>query len=194
MDNFKQYFYEKLVNLRLQEDIPLIKDVVKWLKVYPIPIEGCTQEEIEELKQLQEVAILPKIYEAFLQVAGRSCGDIFIGYDSTYYSIKKLKVFLLKTIQEDESTRVLPAESFVFLSKHHYAFWYFSALEDSYDPPVYRYVEKGGEEEEDMLLYGRDESPEPIFAHLSEFLTEFIAEREGKEAQMEFLREHVVRK
>jgi len=192
MNDFKHYFYQKLLDLRIPKDDS--KYFNWWPEEYPLPIEGCTLEEIGKLKQAQKVTILPEIYEAFLQVAGRAFGDVFIGYDIAYYAIKELKDDLLEMIVEDEAPRILPPETFVFLAQQGHTFWYFSAQEDPYDPPVYIYTEARELPDSWYEQNGTDENPKPFFAHLSELLTLFIAEREGKEAQEAFLRDYVRRK
>jgi len=195
MNDFKHHFYQKLLDLRLPKDNhPSSKYSSWWVNHYPLPIEGCTLEEIGKLKQAQKVTILPEIYEAYLQVAGKAFGDVFIGFDISYYAIKDLKDDLQELIVEDGVSRILPPETFVFLTQQGHTYWYFSALEDSYNPPVYLYLQEIVRPDWWHEKHGTDENPKPFFAHLSELLTEFITEREGKEAQMQFLREHVVRK
>jgi hypothetical protein len=100
-------------------------------------VVGCTGHEIAEIRVL-EGGRLPRSYEQFMEVAGRSAGLFYSDMDFFYPAVLKNK-----GIAEDllaEASWKLKQTEFPFGSHHGYTFLFFDAsLGD--DPPVSNYLE-----------------------------------------------------
>lgn len=58
----------------------------------PKQLNGCTKDEIQQLKTRQKVTRLPKIYEDFMLMMGKSAGPfLFRGEDYVYDQVLHLK-------------------------------------------------------------------------------------------------------
>jgi len=183
MTSFGEAMRDKLETLKY----PKGHIFVEWSDVYPLPIKGCTVSEISEIKVTQgvEQKNLPDIYLEFLRYLGKKSGDLFIGYDLTYFYLTKYNftVSINRTLRQD-GHRNLGENVYAFMNKQSVSHWYFH-LDDGDDPAVYFYSEFTGEEE-----HPTKDGPIKVSNRLSEFFTSFIAERESREAQTEFLRLH----
>jgi hypothetical protein len=115
------------------------------LKLPDCPIEGCTSEEIEFLKQSQGVDFLPETYVQFLEEMGQGAGLLFLGSDYTYNFLIVLKENALSTLKSARSQLKLPDDAFVFLMHQGYIFYYFHTKNLDNDPAIYGY--KAGEKE-----------------------------------------------
>ena len=73
--------------------------------------EGCTQEEIKELMDIQEVAFLPPLYQDFLLYLGKVNGGVVLF--NVYNEIKHLKKSLINTLQLEDASIKLPNDAFV---------------------------------------------------------------------------------
>jgi hypothetical protein len=153
-------------------------------KARPEEIIGCSKDEIEEIKASQNVSYLPPLYEDFLLIMGRHAGELFIGSDWYYPDLLKLKNGAETTPCE------LPDDAFILLDHQGYQFMFFRTASQNPDPEVYHYMESAvyyfTENYEGPRL---DNPPIVRWAHLSEFLTGFIKDAQGKEAQTQFLSE-----
>ena len=183
--DFGKALRAKLDELRYPPDHPLIE----WSEVYPLPIVGCASEEIDAIKSVQGIKDrrLPEIYAQFLRELGKKCGDLFIGYDLTY---RFLSSYSFRDAINDSLIRfgrnVLSEDQYVFMNLQSASHWYFT-LDHGDDPPVFAYWEPFEEDDDPMK-----DGPVKVASHLSEFLTEFIAERESKDSQREFLDKYAV--
>lgn len=128
--------------------------------------EGCTEEEIEALKQYQQVHYVPKIYQQFLEVAGHKSGGIlFKGADANYECLKWLKAAAKTVLDEcsDDHLLFLPEDAFVFLMYQSSEFSFFLTGEQQENPPVYNY-------------HQCDEKFNKVAEHLSEWFEMRITE------------------
>lgn len=181
---FGQALYNKLVELRL----PPEHLYVRYYPVYPIPIEGCTEQQLQEIKIAQGVQYLPYLYEEFLRFMGVSSGDLFIGMDSTYAYLKsgRMKQALQNLLDKDNFSQILEP-FFVFMSQQGHSFWYFKTGQNS-DPEVFLYTQKSGLLEEDEANDNPFRNgPILVGQRLSQFLTQFIQERESIKAKENLL-------
>jgi hypothetical protein len=102
---------------------------------------GCTEEEVEHLKERQGVDFLPEVYRQFLLTFGYSRGGYFLqGEDVGYLALLELKQ-VAQELLERENAPPLPDDMFVFYSHHGYQFMCFATAKRDADPPIYSYVE-----------------------------------------------------
>jgi hypothetical protein len=182
---FGAILQEKLTELRYPEN----SKYLKWFSVYPLPIIGCTDDEIQKLKTIQNVTYLPKLYVEFMSYMGKACGDIFIGYDVTYRYISKYDMRgLANQVLSKDGQQTLGNDQFVFMNLQGHSFWFFPVNEGD-DPPVYLYVMDDGEDDPE---YPFKQGSLKVEAYLSNFLTRFIAERESIEEQQRILEQYAV--
>jgi|GEM_PF-2510807 len=106
---------------------------------------GCTGEEIEELRQRQNVKRLPKVYINCMKVLGKQSGFIGIGSEITHHYVKVLKEEAAKMVIDSEVSFLLPSDAFVFFMSHSCMFKFFLTDNEDEDPPVFRYVETESE-------------------------------------------------
>jgi SMI1/KNR4 family protein SUKH-1 len=106
--------------------------------------QGCSQDEIEALKEYQKVDFIPKIYREFLEAIGHKSGRIlFKGGDASYKALKSLKpgaIFIIEDCK-DQHSLTLPPDAFVFAMFQSSDFFFFQTSEHLDDPPVYYYQE-----------------------------------------------------
>ncbi len=145
-------------------------------------VEGCRNDEIEEIKRKQGVLRLPEIYIEFLSIFGRQAGYWYEGVDCFYPGLVNLKQSARDTLTFDKNPFQLPDDAFVFLDYDGYQFMYFHTSGTDDDPPVYLYEETGSFSQSDNI-------PQKSWEHLSHFLTSFIEEAEGVDMQKKFLSE-----
>ena len=181
MHLFGKALFEKAVELQLPSD----HKYLRWIKDYPLPIKGCTDEEIKVMAHIQQVKKLPRIYIDFMKYFGKASGDLFIGY-SFYHTEANMKDIANKYLR-NEGKFQLNSNDFVFMDLNGHSFWYFDTSSGE-DPAIYMYVISDGDDEDD---YPFKLGGIKIEENLSIFLTQFIAERESEEKQSEFLRKYV---
>ncbi|MBC7871121.1 MAG: hypothetical protein H7Y09_09815, partial [Chitinophagaceae bacterium] len=99
---------------------------------------GCTDEEIEELRQSQNVNRLPKVYINCMKVLGKQSGFIGIGSEIIYRYVKVLKQEAANIVINSEVGFLLPADAFVFFMSHSCIFKFFLTDNEDEDPPVFR--------------------------------------------------------
>ena len=103
-------------------------------------IKGCTTEEIEQIRQAQNVERLPEIYRQFLLYMGQGSGRLFASCDYTYGRLQSMKQELEHQIRVNHA-QLLPPEAFVFLyDTADIYYWFCTNAGD--DPPVF-YHEDG---------------------------------------------------
>lgn len=105
----------------------------------PDTINGCTTEEIENVKLRQGVKFLPDVYRQFLNEMGHQAGKLYYGSDYSYKAILSLKVDIQHDLEFFERNFKLPEGAVIFLSHQGYVFWYFDTTNEENDPPVYRF-------------------------------------------------------
>ena len=94
-----------------------------WDTVYPLLIQECSSEQIEEIIKAQGVQHLPEIYIQFLQAMGYRAGDMWMGSDITYHALLGLKIDARKLLETDGFT--LPEDAFVVLGHQGHTIWFF---------------------------------------------------------------------
>ncbi|MEP7284747.1 MAG: SMI1/KNR4 family protein [Chloroflexota bacterium] len=141
-------------------------------------IHGCSPQEINEMKARQGVNYLPDLYVEYLLVLGKEAGNLDVGSSCFYPTLLELKGSAVNLLEENEFPFLLPDDAFVFFMHQGYQFLYFLTKDKLEDPPVFYYIE-----DPDL----RSLMPQRKHEHLSEFLTYFIVDVKGKEAQESFL-------
>src|SRR5437870_1478125 len=76
------------------------------------PIEGCTEDEIESVKEFQNVTFIPEIYRQFLLYFGHGAGSLLRGSDYSYEWLSRLKKFAIGELQS-EAGLTLPQDALV---------------------------------------------------------------------------------
>lgn len=125
---------------------------------------GCSEDEIREEMNVQNIERIPEVYRQFLMVMGKQPAYFLIGIDATYAWLKHIKNSFYSLIEKDN--RKLRAENkpivtvtddvFVFFSQQSHSFIFFYTNNEEENPPVYRYINYIDEEEEDFK-YGEIE-------------------------------------
>jgi hypothetical protein len=154
---------------------------------YPMPIAGCTDEEIAVIMQMQGATHLPELYVEFLRYLGKSPGDLYIGCDLhyRYLSAGNYRGGLNESLTLCGFAPVME-DGVVFMCQQGHTYWFFYTDPQVDDPEVYFFSE---------TLVERGELCErgavSLNMRLSEKLTEFIAERDSPAAQRAFLAENL---
>ena len=112
-----------------------------------VDCQGLSDTEIEQVALDQGVE-LPEAYAGFLAVAGRRCGDLWIGTTAFYPAILGLRDDATELLTEDEADWTLADTDVVIAMHQGYTFLYLSGREP--DPAVHRYVE--GEERSERIF------------------------------------------
>lgn len=154
---------------------------------FPLPFIGCNEKQIDEIKKSQDVDRLPQLYLEYLLHMGVASGDLYIGLDVGYrwltgYSFRDAMNDALRFAKLDE----IKNDYFVFYTRQTHTFLFFPLFQGD-DPPVYIYSESSGRPDDPYL-----NGPLLWRTHLSIHLTDFIAERESKEAQDLFLAQYAL--
>ena len=122
---------------------------------------GCTDDEIQNVKNSQRVKYLPSIYEEFLSTMGRAAGDLFIGTNAFFPDLLRVKETALMLLEDCNFAFQLPDNVFVLSEHQGYQFHYFECNKDVDDPPVWWYIE-------------RKTQPEKISESLSDYFEDII--------------------
>lgn len=107
-------------------------------------IRGCSQVEVDGLVRSLGQS-LPMAYSEYLFCMGHGAGSFLAGTDTSFGHLHRLKNSATSLLQEN-SRNPLSVNAFVFYMHQGYEFGYF-LLGNGEDPPVYQYVEGGGEPE-----------------------------------------------
>jgi hypothetical protein len=102
-----------------------------------IPLQGCTLEEIEKIKDLQGIDYIPEVYRQFLLVAGHGAGLLFRGSDYDYNWLHLLKSHAQGLIEQANIDFVLPADALVFIGHQGYINFYFTTADHDDNPAVF---------------------------------------------------------
>lgn len=117
---------------------------LKWQKALgkPVAFEGCSQEELNQIKKSQNVERLPKLYEHFMLRFGRNSGGLLSGVEYEYrfphvLEFRELGVAPIKFMNPEYSIK---KNQFVFMADYHASFLYFE-INSSDDPQVFTVYE-----------------------------------------------------
>lgn len=102
---------------------------------------GCTQAEIQEVMQAQNVEWLPRFYMSFLRTVGKQTGNLWQGTHFTYPHLLTLKERAIQILNVDDNSIILPEEAFIFQMQDGAKFHYFETKNRHPNPPVYVYAE-----------------------------------------------------
>lgn len=108
-----------------------------WAK--PSDIQGCTEEEIQNVIACQGVP-LPPAYRLFLHRMGRGAGALMGGSDVFYSWPLGMREGALELLAEYGHPFSLPDDALVFWMHQGYQFMFMRASEGD-NPPVYYYME-----------------------------------------------------
>ncbi|WP_366293487.1 SMI1/KNR4 family protein [Paenibacillus sp. AN1007] len=116
-----------------------IKVFLLTLEKNSYPMSACNEDDITKLKNLSPTQKLPLTYVEFMSKAGN--GIHFL--KGTHYTMKvisELKEWAVELLDENNFSRKLTNNQFVFMMHQGYMFWYFN-LDEGDNPPVYHYDE-----------------------------------------------------
>lgn len=107
----------------------------------PDAFKGCTDEEIQEVMQAQNVKRLPATFVEYLKVMGHGgITEILLGDNANYNSMLFLKKNFIEEVESYSPDFTLPNDVFVFFGHHDYEFAYFLTDNRDDDPPVFRHI------------------------------------------------------
>jgi hypothetical protein len=113
----------------------------KLLKLYD-RFKGCSDEEIEAVKTLQNIDFIPETYRQYLRVMGHENGNVvFRSINCTWTDLKRLKQAVQSFLAVEDKTITLPTDALVFFFSHGTEFYFFPTAEHHDDPPVYYWHE-----------------------------------------------------
>jgi hypothetical protein len=112
---------------------------------------GYAEAEIQDIET--DLAVrFPTVFRAYLKKFGKARGDLFVGEDTELSQAGRYRAFLAEMISEDGIPSFLQSNSIVFLSSQGCMFRYFHA-EESFDCPVYSYVDGRKKPKEDAKSF-----------------------------------------
>jgi hypothetical protein len=103
-----------------------------------IDFEGCTDEELEELRQLQHVLYLPEVYRRVMSVMGKKGLSCIADGNACYAGRTSWK---LDRIDFARIGIHAPPDAFVFLEHQGYVYNFFRTHDCDPDPAVYMYCD-----------------------------------------------------
>jgi hypothetical protein len=104
------------------------------------PVQGLTDDEIQEIQADQGLAALPACYREFLRRMGRCAGQFLIGTDAFYPALLGIKADVLELLRENAVSHLIGDDAVVIgMHQGYQAYWLETASED--DPAVYLYQE-----------------------------------------------------
>ena len=111
------------------------RDLLRLRIATPEQIVGCTEDEIQQIKQRQNILHLPAFYFDFLRFMGHSAGNLFFRSGLAYYP----DLLTLKNLAIAEPrVGTIPENAFVFLVDDE-RFMYFLTSDESDDAAVHCY-------------------------------------------------------
>ena len=115
----------------------------------PESFKGCTDEEIQQVMQAQNVKRLPEQFIEYLEVMGHGgISEIFISDDADYHSMLVLKASLNDEVEFYNHSFSLPKDAFVFSGHQNVLFGYFLTDNNDDNPSVFQF----GSEQEDAQM------------------------------------------
>jgi len=100
-------------------------------------LRGCTNEELNQLAQVQRVACLPDLYQELMLNAGKVGIDLIFQYSGNYEDILPLKAEALHELQEYGHGQQCPADAFFFAYYPWHEYFIFRTRDCTPDPAVY---------------------------------------------------------
>lgn len=88
-------------------------------------LSGCSADEVAEVLKAQQVADLPKSYQTFLEIAGKSTGAFLRGTDMCHPLLLRFKQDATKLVTQSSPGLTLPHDSFVFAFHQGYSLVFF---------------------------------------------------------------------
>lgn len=116
-----------------------IEDFLTSLEKDSYPMKPCSKDDISKLVKLSPTGTLPKIYLDFMNKSGNGI-EFLVGTDYSMGDICDLKEGAIELLEENNSSRKIADDQFIFMMHQGYMFWYFY-LNDGDDPAVYCYDE-----------------------------------------------------
>jgi len=119
-------------------------------------VKGCSAEEIQKIKDGQDVALLPPLYSEMLRKLGKHAGRFQMNEDFFYPHLIHLKEDIVGAIELSQTNWQLPKDAYVFWGHNSYYYMFFR-VEEGTDPPVYEFREGM-------------KTPQKIYDYFSQFL------------------------
>lgn len=102
-----------------------------------IVFAGCTESELEHLKDSQQVDFIPATYRQLMGAIGRTGIECLLDGECTYSVVTDLKNHVMQMHHPSQS---IPTGAFIFLSVLD-AYFFFDIQEHNDNPPVHMYYE-----------------------------------------------------
>lgn len=102
-------------------------------------LEGCSDKQIEQVKQQQGVDDLPRVYVEFLKQVGCCGGHLFSRGIYCYPLLGKLKENASDRIEHDFDM-FIGKTNFVFVSFDNDIVYWFDTKDKHDDPPIYTWI------------------------------------------------------
>lgn len=118
----------------------LIEAMIKSGLATPDEIIGCSEEEIKEIES-QRNLVLPASYKDFLRGMGKCAGWLLEGSDFYYPEMLDCQALAERLLAGDKTLFSLGQSCFVFIQHQGYQFMYFDTASNSFDPPVFHYLQ-----------------------------------------------------
>lgn len=116
-----------------------IRSFLSTLEGNLYPMKSCNEDDILKLKDLIPTKELPLTYLEFMYKAGNGI-EFLAGTDYSMKYILELKEWAVELLNENNFSKKLTDNQFVFMMHQGYMFWYFN-LDEGDNPPVYLYDE-----------------------------------------------------
>lgn len=117
----------------------IVKKIIDKQLATEAQLQGCSEHEIQQIIQQQNVSSLPTIYKQFLLTVGKNAGNLWYRTGYTCDILGELKADAIRLLARDGNPIILPEDAFVFHMQEGIIFYYFCVGND--DPPVFVYSE-----------------------------------------------------
>ncbi|HWJ61098.1 MAG TPA: SMI1/KNR4 family protein [Acidimicrobiales bacterium] len=113
---------------------------VDWWRslLAPVPCVGLAPDEVDRVEAAHGLP-LPAAYRAFLSVAGRRCGSVWVGTDAYFPELLDVRDGALALLAECGAVDLLGPDDVVIGLHQGYELLCLRGRED--DPPVFHYLE-----------------------------------------------------
>jgi hypothetical protein len=136
-DPKKDAFYDLSIPAETSSRVEKAKEII--LDRYGQRLSGCTEAEIESLKQAQHTACLPEVYRQVLLFMGKSGIEWVVYGRTTYEFLKQAREEFIAAAAHNPAVSY-PQDIFVFLMDHRKCrFGFFRTKDGADDPVVYGY-------------------------------------------------------
>jgi len=116
-----------------------IEDFLTSLEKDTYPMKPCSKDDLSKLVKLSPTRTLPKTYLDFMNKAGNGI-EFLVGTNYSMKYIFDLKEWAIELLEENNFTKKLTDNQFIFMMHQGYMFWFFY-VNDEDDPAVYCYDE-----------------------------------------------------